>query len=76
VTLALPVHPDTIHEELISIDKIVAKWKARVNEGIPCIDLPGPDAEEALDNFLREFSGELLLVAGKAHNLAIVLAER
>lgn len=75
-TITLPVNPDTIHAELESTLQILTKWRDAVNAGIPGVDLPGPDAEEALDNFLRELAGELFLAAGKAHNLASVLAER
>lgn len=72
----LPVHPDHVHEELESVEKIVGKWRARVNDGIVGIDLPGADAEEKLEAFLRELTGELYFVAGKCHNLATILTER
>jgi|WetSurMetagenome_2_1015567.scaffolds.fasta_scaffold08238_3 hypothetical protein len=75
-TITMPVSPDLVHEELESIIKIVSKWRDAVNTGVPGVDIPGADAEEALDNFLRELVGELLLAAGKTHNLALVLAER
>jgi hypothetical protein len=74
--LVLPVSPDLIHEELQGTINILTKWLDAVNKGVPGVDIPGPDVEEALDNFLRELTGELLLAAGKAHNLAVVLSER
>ena len=72
----LPVHPDHIHEELESVEKIIAKWRASVDNGIAGFDLPGSNAEEQLEMFLRHLSGELIYVAGKCQNLAIVLTER
>ena len=72
----LPVHADNIHAELESMEGIIRKWRERVSNGIVGVDLPGANAEEELEAFLREFTGELFFVAGKTHNLAVTLAER
>lgn len=72
----LPVHPDNVHTELEHVEKIVTKWRKKVGDGIVGIDIPAADADEKLDAFLREFTGELLLVAGKCQNLAVILTER
>jgi hypothetical protein len=72
----MPINPDHIHEELESIHKIITKWKNSVSKGIVGVDLPGANAEEKYEKFLREFTGELLFVSGKCQNMAVVLSER
>lgn len=74
--LTLPVNPETIHEELEQIERIVARWRESVGKGIVGIDLPAQDAEERLEMYLRQLTGELLFVGGKCTNLAMILAER
>lgn len=75
-SMTLPVSPDNIHAELAQARDIVAKWHDFVGSGIPGIDHPTQDAEMKLDVFLRQFTGELLFVAGKLSNMAAVLSER
>jgi hypothetical protein len=72
----LPIDPEEIHTELEQIERIATKWRTSVGNGIAGIDLPTADAEEKLDAFLRQFTGELLFLAGKCQNLAVVLSER
>jgi len=76
VGITLPVSPDNIHEELESVEKLVKKWREAVGKGLPGIDIPTQDAEAKLDAFMRQLTGELILVAGKCQNLAVVLSER
>jgi len=74
--IALPIHPDNIHAELEHIEKVITKWRERISKGLPGIDIPTTDAEEKLDAFFREFTGELLFAAGKCQNMAVILSER
>ena len=73
---SLPINPETIHEELLSVERLVVKWRESIGKGIVGIDLPAPDAEVKLEAYMREFIGELLLVSGKCQNMALILAER
>ena len=70
---ALPVSPDVIHSELEAAEKIISKWREKVSQGIPCVDVPAD--EEALIRFLVEMCGELLLVSGKCQTLAGIVGE-
>lgn len=72
----LPINPDVLHEELESVEKLILKWKDRISKGIVGVDLPGANAEEKLEAFLREFSGEMLYVAGKCQLMATITSER
>jgi hypothetical protein len=71
----LPITPDTLHDELTLVLKVLHKWEAIVDKGIPGIDLPATDAAEAVDRFRRELSGELMLIAGKCQSLSVILGE-
>jgi hypothetical protein len=68
----LPVNPETITEELESAKKLIDKWILKMNEGLPVLDQPGN--EDQLELLMREFCGELRIVAGKCANLAEVLS--
>lgn len=72
--LTLPVHPDNIYNELDSVEKLVAKWREAVGNGLPGIDKPAQDAEARLESFLMQMTGEMMLAAGKLQNLSMVLA--
>lgn len=72
----LPIHPDLLHSELEGMEAVLKKWRVSIGEGIAGVDLPTANAEEKLENFVRQFIGELLFVAGKAQNMAAILAER
>lgn len=65
---------EVILKELLSVREIVDSWCARVEQGLPCVELPA--SEEALEAFLRQFVGEMLLASGKCQNMAMILAER
>ncbi len=69
----IPISQDVLLEELAVAERIVAKWKTRVSEGIPGVDVPGTD--EALEEFVRLFAGELMVLAGKCETLAGVLVD-
>ena len=75
-SMTLPVTPDNIYEELKSAERVVAKWRESVGKGIPGVDVLTSDAEAQLDAYMRQLTGELLFVAGKLQNLAVVLSER
>lgn len=70
----LALSPDVIHEELQGVQKLINKWTGIVNNGIPGVDTPA--SEEAAEKFLRQLVGELLFVAGRCQNMALILAER
>lgn len=73
---SLPINPETIYEELQSVEKLVAKWRKSIGDGIVGVDKPAPDSEAKLEAYMREFIGELMLVSGKCQNMALILAER
>jgi hypothetical protein len=69
------VSTDNILQEVQSTIRILQVWENRLKtEGVPEVDYPS--SEEALERFLREFTGEMILSAGKLSNLAMVLSER
>lgn len=70
--MQLPVTREVILAELNSAKAILESWAARVEEGIPSVDLPTPP--EHLDDFMRPFCGELLIVAAKCESLSNVLS--
>jgi hypothetical protein len=69
--MQLPVTQDVILSELETAHRILEKWYAKTKEGIPGVDMPG--SPDMLEDHLRSFCGELLLVAAKCENLAHVL---
>jgi len=69
----LPVSPDTIHDEIKSARQILARWKTRILH-IPSVDVPG--SEDEMVQFIRELTGELLVVANKTNGLSMILSER
>jgi len=72
----LSIHPDLLHSELEGMERIIAKWRVSIGDGIVGVDLPAANAEEKLELFVRQFVGEMLFVAGKAQNMAAILAEQ
>lgn len=72
----LPINPDVLHEELEAVEKLIVKWKGRVSQGIAGIDMPAANAEEKIEAFIREFSGELLYVSNKLAAMASIVSER
>lgn len=70
--MTLAINPDTIHDEMSGAKKIIEKWLAVFDAGLPAIDKPGD--EEQLELLLREFCGEMRVCAGKCANLADVLS--
>ena len=66
------VSRDLIFSELQATQDNLTKWIARVNEGIPGLDLPA-STEEALVAFYDEFSSELYINSGRLENLARAL---
>ena len=70
----LNVNPETVVSELEGSKAILEKWIKTFNEGLPVIDQPG--SEQQLELLVREFCGELRVVAGKCGNLSeVVLGE-
>jgi hypothetical protein len=75
--ICLPINPENIHDELESIKKLVDYWESRLKkEPLPGIDIPTSNSEEQLECLLRQMTGELLFIAGKCNNLAVILSER
>lgn len=69
----LAASPQTIVDEIESVQKLLQKWHDRFTGGsIPVIDVPSD--EGMLDDFMREFCGELRICAGRCGNLAEVLS--
>jgi hypothetical protein len=70
--MQLAVTSETILAEMKGAKAILEAWMARVEEGIPGVDVPAePDR---LESFLHALCGELLIVAGKAEHLSNVLS--
>lgn len=71
----LAASPEVIHNELETCVAILKKWQGLAQQ-IPGVHVPvsGAHGPQALENFLREFVGELQIVAGKCDTLADVLA--
>ena len=72
----LSINPDLMHSELEAIEAVIVKWKDRISKGIVGIDTPAANAEEKLEAFLREFSGEMLYTASKMSAMATIVSER
>lgn len=60
---------DAVLVELDSALQILTRWKARFEEGVPSVDIPG--SEDAFLRMLQLFYGELLLVSDKTKSLAV-----
>jgi len=70
---AAAISRELVYEEMKSTKLVLEKWMRRLEEtGFPEVDMPA--AEGRLDEFLREFCGEMLVCAGKCENLASVLS--
>jgi hypothetical protein len=75
--IVMPVSPEEFHKELEHMADILVKWRDKIGkEGIVGVDQPAADAELKYEQFIREFTGELLYVGGKCQNLALILSER
>lgn len=70
----LPLSADLIHDEIKSAKDILGRWEARLVAGIPGVDLPASEDETL--QFIRELTGELLVVANKMQGLSVILSER
>lgn len=68
----LAINPETLHDELSGAKKIIEKWLAKLDAGLPAMDQPGD--EEQLEMLMREFCGEMRVCAGKCANVAEVLS--
>jgi hypothetical protein len=74
MSIRLPINPETLSTELAALKATVEKWQKIIDtQGVPGIDTPG--REDVLDEFLREFCGELRLVSGKCATIADVIDE-
>jgi hypothetical protein len=69
----LPISPQVLLEELSSIKKILEKWEADVQSGIPVVELEAP--AEHYTWFIRQLCGELELCASRLHNLGASLLD-
>lgn len=71
--MGLAINPDTLHDELTGAKKIIEKWLAVLDKGLPVVDQPGD--EEQLEMLIREFCGEMRVCAGKTANVAEILSD-
>lgn len=67
----LNLSPELAVEEMLSAKKILDKWSPVFENQLPGIHIPG--SEEQLEATLREFCGEMRVVASKTATLAEVL---
>jgi hypothetical protein len=67
----LPVSPALLLQELVTARGVLEKWEKLVADGVPGVDVPA--TEDALEEFVTEMCGELLVVSGKCQTLAEVL---
>lgn len=70
--MLLPVTQEVMLSELKSSKDILEAWIQKIEAGIPGMDVPAPP--ERLEDFMRAFCGELLIVSGKCENMSNVLA--
>jgi vacuolar-type H+-ATPase subunit E/Vma4 len=71
----LPVTSEVIRSELEATKEILEKWLEKVNDGIPGMDVPAEDL--SIEIWVRQFCGELNLIAGRCETLAgVLLGER
>lgn len=60
--------------EVQTAKAILTKWEESIQTGVPAVDLPAPP--DRLEDWLREFCGEVRVVAGKMDVLAEILQEQ
>jgi hypothetical protein len=70
----LPISSELLLSEIQTALAVLAKWKERVEAGIPGVDLPADEASTY--RFVSELCGEILVVAGKCQNVAAILTDR
>lgn len=70
----IPISRDVLRAELAVAINILQKWHAELEEGIPGIEKPG--SIENVEEFLKVFYGELLIVSGKCENIANVIGNQ
>ena len=66
--------PEVMRAEIDSIVSIVEKWRAKVEQGVPGVEIPADD--EIVDTFLLELAAEFLLVSGKCETFANIVSSR
>ena len=71
--MQLPVTRDVAVAELEVAQNILIKWLAELKDGIPGIEKPA-SAPDAVEDWVKSFCGELMIVAGKCENLANVMS--
>ena len=70
----LPISSEVLVAELKLAEEIISKWRARIEDGLPGVDIPSANSQEALGNFVLTLRGELLVVSSKCDNIAHILA--
>lgn len=75
--MSLPITTEILKAELAGIEKIVGKWVAAVEHGIPGIDLPvdGLHGDQDWEEMIRKLIGEMALCASKCEGIVSVLSE-
>lgn len=73
--MTLPISRELLLKELETARDFLNKWHARVEEGIPGVDIPATgNAEEYTEAFFVEMCGELRLISSKCETLSEILA--
>lgn len=68
----LPLAPKIAIQEMEGIKTIIEKWLTNLNEGVPTLTFEARD--EDFEMYMKQWIGELRLLAGKADNLADILS--
>lgn len=69
MNISLPMELDTLHDEILSVKRLVDKWESYFKSTpLPVLDAPG--TPEELEKIISAFRGEIRLVARKAEALA------
>jgi hypothetical protein len=72
----LPISREVLIKELETAKDYLDKWLQKVEAGIPGIDIPASgSAENHIEDFVREFCGEMRVVSGKCDTLSEVMSE-
>jgi len=71
----LSISTEVLKEEITLAQRILNKWLLKLGEGVPGVDIPAGDSEQAFEAFRREMVGEFQLVADKFGGMANIMAE-
>ena len=72
--IPIPVTPELLQHELQGARAILDKWIQQINDGIPGVTIP-TTSEEAFENWMVQFCGELMVCAGKCETISHIMSE-